>query len=189
MKLSASVPDEWWDRARAVVTEDSPSAVIQAALRQLVGSGPSRPAYAQVPHIDAELAQQLAATRARLQDEVRDLYQRSYRQGLELAGELNWNELSVIAEKGGLATCKAVVDFDHNIQIGRAAPEGARPLIEPRILIRYFGAYADYTGSTPWNPSDVAIQGIDRALRDVLAEVTATGDEVAATQSDQPSAQ
>jgi hypothetical protein len=188
MKLSVSVPDELWDRARTAVTEDSPSAVIQAALRRLVDEGPARPAYSQAPVLDSELAQQRAATSARLQAEVRELYQLGYRNGIELASKLNWSKLSWIAKTGGIAASKSTVEMVHEFQNGNRAglTKDDKPLIDPDLLVDYFGSYADMCGGG-WTPADVTVEGTDRALRDVRAQVMASGPEVTADQSDHPS--
>lgn len=168
MKFSISVPDELWESARAVIMADSPSAVVQEALRRLSSDNAGGPGYAQPPVMDDELADALAIARARLLEEARSLYQDGYRRGVKLAGELNWGQLRQIVERGVVAAAKSIAQQDYDVMTGRIElPPGARPWIEAKLLAKYVGSYADLTGSVNLTPSSVSIEGMDRALRDV----------------------
>ncbi|MGH3830078.1 MAG: hypothetical protein ACRDRS_06430 [Pseudonocardiaceae bacterium] len=166
MKFSISVPDELWESARAVITADSPSAVVQEALRRLSSEDVGSPSYAQPPVMEDELAAALAATRERLLEEARSLYQDGYRRGVTLAGELDWWQLSKIVAAGVVAVAKSIAQQGFDVLTGRIPPE-ASPWIEAKLLAKYVGNHADYTGSVPWTPSPVTVEGMDRALRDV----------------------
>ena len=171
MKFSISVPDELWESARSVVAGDSPSAVVQEALRRLTSEHAGGPSYAETPAMDEELAASLATTRQRLLEEARELYQSGYRSGVELAGRLSWGELSWIVGQGVLEASKSVSQTAYDIHMGGKLPPSACPMIEPKLLGEYTGSHADFTGTVNWTPGRVAIEGMDRALRDVWEHV------------------
>jgi hypothetical protein len=169
MKLSVSVPDELWDSVRKVINADSPSAVVQEALRRAAASPGAAPTYAEAP-VDDELTKSMAAVRERMLVEARQLYQDGYRQGVELAGRLSWRELDWFAPQGLVATAKLIAQQHIEIAMDRA-PEGAKPLIDRHLLIKYAGGYADQTGSVGWRPDRLTIEGLDRALRDMWEQL------------------
>jgi hypothetical protein len=174
MKLSVSVPDELWDAARAVVEDDSPSAVVQTALGQLISRGVGGKAYAQRPKLQGELADAFMTTQSRLLADASARYQAGYRQGVELAGELDWDLLDEIAHKGVIAVSKSAVSSHHVFVSHRDDfPPDAKPSMVLGLLQKYVGGYADYEGRVPWRPSEITIEGMDRALRDLWEQVQA----------------
>lgn len=147
--------------------------MVQEALRRLASEHAGGPSYAETPAIDEELATSLVTTRQRLLAEARELYQSGYRSGVELAGRLSWGELSWIVEKGVLAASESVSQTAYNVHMGGKLPPSACPMIEPKLLGEYTGSHADCTGTLKWTPGRVAIEGMDRALRDVWEHVRA----------------
>ena len=150
---------------------DSPSAVVQAALSRFAGGGRGTTEYAVRPELNGELSAALEAARAHIvseASEARELYQHGYREGLDLAGKLDFRQLAYIVRVGAkeAAQNQASVAFDFDTgRLDRATHGG--PLIEPRELIGYLGSYADYTGGEFPTPAAPTIEGIDRALADV----------------------
>jgi hypothetical protein len=174
MKLSVSVPDDLWVLAKRRVDDDSPSAVVQAALTAFGGGGPGTD-YAVRPTMDEPLAADIEAARSRLVAEARDLFQQGYRGGVELAGRLNFHQLDYIVRRGAVDAAKSMAGMAWDIDMGRA-PEGAKPLIDPNVLLGYLGSYADYTGGEFETPTRPTVEGIDRALADVWERVNAPAD-------------
>jgi hypothetical protein len=177
MKLSVSVPDDLWEKAVRQAVGESPSGIIQKALSQFVGSS-ARSEYAVRPPLDTALAKELRAARAQIIDSAREMYQSGYRDGISLAKELGFSELAYIVEQGSLKAARTMAKFASEIAVGHSvAPPGARPLIEPSILVPYLGSYADFThGGVEWTPTAPTVEGIDRALADVWEQVNSPVD-------------
>lgn len=95
MKLSVSVPDELWEKARRQADDDSPSAIIQSALSRLVS--PSDAPYARRPPDAKKL---LAQAAKRLGAGAAKEYERGYRDGLEALDEEFWLPLNDLAKDG-----------------------------------------------------------------------------------------
>jgi hypothetical protein len=188
MKLSVSVPDELWDAARAVVEDDSPSAVVQTALGQLISRGVGGKAYAQRPKLQGELADAFMTTRSRLLEDASARYQAGYRQGVELAGELDWAQLDEIAHKGVIAVSESAASFTSRfVSDPGNYPPGAKPTIDPLLLQKYVGRYADWQDLLSGRPSEITIEGMDRALRDLWEQVQAPAS--LSTNDDDPDAE
>jgi len=164
MKISVSVPDDLWGRACAAVGDESPSAVVQKALGRLIGPGGSRAEYAVRPELSDDLAAAITAARERLLADAKALYQDGYRQGVTLAGELNYRQLEYIVRVGSKRAARDQASVKLDEELGRTPHS---PLIEPRQLIDYLGDHADYTGSGFPTPEQPTIDGIDQALADV----------------------
>lgn len=112
------------------------------------------------------------AARDRLVSDGRALYRRGYEQGVRLGGELTWAQLDHLVAHGAAdaASCCARFAAEQEITPGKH-PDGARPVIDPQILVPYLGSIADWTGSVPWEPHKVTVEGLDRALRDLWADI------------------
>ena len=95
MKLSVSVPDELWEKARRRAGDDSPSAIIQSALSRLVS--PSDAPYARRPPNAKELLTEAAK---RLGAGASKEYERGYRDGLAALDEEFWLPLNDLAKDG-----------------------------------------------------------------------------------------
>ena len=92
--MSVSIPDDLWDAARERFPGfESPSALVQEALRTAVADSTARPAYARRA-TDEATAVMIEEVRKRLTDDARTSYQAGYRQGVELASGLSWEQLS-----------------------------------------------------------------------------------------------
>ena len=183
MKLSVSVPDNLWEQASRQVDDDSPSAIVQAALNRFVGDGRGGADYAVRPELADDLAAALEFARAHVVGQARELYQAGYRKGVELAGRLNFRQLAYIVRVGSKTAAQDQVSVAFDIDTGRS-PEGHRPLIEPRELIDYLGSYADYTGGELPTPAAPTIEGIDRALADVWDAVHSANADAAQTSTE-----
>lgn len=180
MKFSISVPDQLWESAGTVIAGDSPSAVVQEALRRVSSGHTSERSYAEPPAIEDELAAAVAATRERLLKEVRGLYQAGFRQGLELAGRLDWRQLSQIVARGVVADAQSNARQEWDTLNG-GGPVDVSPTAQPcsdysRLLATYVGSHADFTGGAltgghEWTPDPVTVEGMDRAMRDMWEQV------------------
>lgn len=173
MKLSVSVPDDLWKAARTVIGSDSPSEVVQEALRRAARAGVG---YTAPPALPTELQDTLIRTQERLREEVRGLYEGGYRRGVELASNLTWQQLSWLARLGLVAGAEACRDVATRIaaESRRGAsglPPDARPMIDPAALVEDAGRHADPTHHIDWTPMAETVEGIDRALRDVRDQV------------------
>lgn len=172
MKFSVSVPDDLWEAARTVIAGDSPSGVVQEALRRVSSEQAGEPSYAEPPAMEGELAASLAATRERLLGEARGLYQAGYRKGVELASRLNWGQLSSIVGQGVVAAAKSIAQQRWDIHSGRVKlPSVAEPVAEAKLLAEFVGSYADFTDTVNWTPSPVTVEGMDHALREIWDQV------------------
>ena len=176
MKLSVSVPDELWDKARRRFDDDSPSAVVQSALSRLVAAQ-AAPDYQVRPVSDA-ISAALEAARARVVGEAQEMFQTGYRQGAELVAGLGYSQLGYMAEVGGVAAARNMAHFAYEKLIRKNPEYQGEPLISPDLLVEYYGSYADYTSGelAGWTPSRPTTEGIDAALRDVWQRVTETVD-------------
>lgn len=175
MKISASVPDDLWDAARRAANADSTSALVQAALTQLVEKHEQARAYAEPPELTGEVRSLRDAARTRLVADGRARFGHGYEQGVRLAADLDWAQIAHLVEHGAAVTasqCSRLAAERHTNT--RTLPEGARAVIDPQVLVPYLGAIADWTGSTEWSPDEVSVEGIDRALRDLWDDVRST---------------
>ena len=172
MKISASVPDDLWDAAREAANAGSPSAVVQTALIQLVDRHEQGRAYAEPPELVGELGAIRDAARARLVADGRALFQQGYEQGVRLAADFTWMQLDYMVDRGARGAAVECSRFvgEQELTPGKH-PEGARPVVDPQVLVPYFGSFADWTGSVPWEPHQVTIEGTDRALRDLWSDI------------------
>lgn len=171
MKLSVSVPDDLWESARSVIEGDSPSGVVQEALRRVTVAHGAEVGYAQPPAMDDELAASLAATRQRLLEEARGLYQAGYHRGIELAGRLDWTQLRLIVGRGIVPASEYLKDQKHRLQTGEwELPPDSKQMIDPDdVLAEYTGGHA--SNHMDWKPPSETVEGMDRALRDVWEQV------------------
>jgi hypothetical protein len=146
---------------------DSPSAVVQAALSRFAGGGRGTTEYAVRPELNGELSAALEAARAHIVSEARELYQHGYREGLDLAGKLDFRQLAYIVRVGAkeAAQNQASVAFDFDTgRLDRATHGG--PLIEPRE--RGF-SHAGQTRVSRWSGSSPTTACLDvREYRAVL---------------------
>lgn len=152
--------------------DPSPSAVIQAALTQFVGNS-AQSQYAVRPPLDEALAAEVEAARMQIVESARQMYQSGYREGIELARSLSFSQMDYIVREGALKAAQTMAKFATEIAMEIAdTPPGARPLIEPTILLPFLGSYADSSdGRVEWTPIPPTIEGIDRALADVWEQV------------------
>lgn len=155
VKISASVPDELWGEAQARSRLDSPSAIVQEALRRAY----STPAG---PNVDSAVAgrssqARVAAIRDRLKQQVQELWERGYAAGLDLAEALSWEALQHYG---------SYERSDLNEWITGPLPE------EDADLVRI---HLDDTGYASGPMPTAYYQGFDHALADVWEAVTEAG--------------
>ncbi len=175
MKISASVPDDLWDAARRATNADSTSALVQTALTELVQRHDHARAYAEPPELTGEVASLRDTARARLVADGRARFGRGYEHGVRLAAELDWSQVAHLVEHGAAATAAHCSGLAAQLHTDPSSlPAGARPVIDPQVLTPYLGSLADPTGSTPWHPDEVTVEGLDRALRDLWEDVRTT---------------
>jgi len=97
-KLSLYIPDDLWNRARAVDPALNQSQVAQRALRHWIDAQEARPPAAFEPPPDA--APPSEGLVRRFANEARDQYQAAYRAAMELAERLSWRSLDDLASRG-----------------------------------------------------------------------------------------
>lgn len=93
MKLSFSVPDALWLRARETYPIFGDSRLVQAAMECLIAD--SRPNYLEGP--PPESTDRLRRLRVRLSSEARAAFEAGYNAGLDLAEVLDWWVLDRLA--------------------------------------------------------------------------------------------
>ena len=93
MRLSFSVPDALWLRARETYPIFGDSRLVQLAMECLVSD--SRPNYLEGP--PPESADRLRGIQARLSREARSAFEAGYDAGLDLADVLDWWALDQLA--------------------------------------------------------------------------------------------
>jgi len=93
MRLSFSVPDALWLRAREAYPIFGDSRLVQVAMECLIAD--SRPAYLEGP--PPESADRLRGLQVRLSREARSAFEMGYDAGLELAEVLDWRTLDRLA--------------------------------------------------------------------------------------------
>ena len=94
MKLSFSVPDALWLRARETYPICGDSRLVQAAMECLIAD--SRPNYLEGP--PPEAADRLRCLRVRLSSQARAAFEAGYDAGLDLADVLDWWVLDRLAK-------------------------------------------------------------------------------------------
>lgn len=178
-----SIPDDLWDEARERFPGfESPSALVQEALRTAIADSRSRPAYAQ-PATDTATAAAIEEVRKRLSDDARDNYQTGYRQGVEFASRLSWEQLSWL-ESLAFDLRRAAEDlreggsyWDSELTPKFLGLREAGLAIGIDVLARYLGKYADddpASDASTWAPDDVVIEGMEQALQDMWVAVRET---------------
>lgn len=186
MKISASVPDDLLNQAKAAMGESSISALVQEGLRRVAKAAPrsDRP-YAVRPSLNGDAEGAMARLREKYLAEAKQNFQQGYLLGIELAGELSWSDLTWIVESG---LVKAAAEIEQ-LDLHAAAFPGIRnPSPGPRreLLIKYLGAIADGFGQTDWRQDPVVIEGMDGALQDVHDSVELDDPSSAPTPASQP---
>jgi hypothetical protein len=92
-KVSVYVPDELWDKVKALAPESGGSQLIQETIREYVDRRERKP-YAV---LNDDLVAMRNATQERAQAKVGETYREGYEIGLELADELPWELLCQFA--------------------------------------------------------------------------------------------
>lgn len=93
MRLSFSVPDALWRRARETYPMFGDSRLVQVAMECLISD--SRPNYLEGP--PSESADRLRGLQARLSREARSAFEAGYDAGLDVAEVLDWWTLDQLA--------------------------------------------------------------------------------------------
>lgn len=119
MKLTISVPDALWENALSASTVgDSPSAVVQAALRVATGGD----AFGPMKDLDEEGKELFAKAAIQVRVSAEDEYSRGYKCGLRLAQELDWTTLHRYAQEGIAASYRSEV-----VRVATALAAGKYP--------------------------------------------------------------
>lgn len=125
-KVSVYLPDELYERARA--SDANVSQLIQTALRQHLGQQTLRPAFASDTPADMGDAEEQLAQR--LASEARQIYERGYRCGLEVAKQLHWDDIDLLAEAGWkVSKWFATLRFKHD----GTYEQSLAPVFDPEI--------------------------------------------------------
>lgn len=95
-KFTVYVPDELWDRTRAIGADQNPSQLVQDALRVYVTEKTPKPVFARRRPDGAE--HKVSQLVPRLAKEAETAYHEGYREGLEYAAECPWLELEYLAQ-------------------------------------------------------------------------------------------
>lgn len=156
MRLSLSVPDALWLRARGACPATPPSRLVQAALEHLLadaetGFAPGPPAGA---------GPRLRRLERRLRGEARAVYDEGYETGLDLADGLEWWALERLAAAGSRPRSAGSADPVLDELRGHLAACG-RP-----AALRLAAAL---DGAHDARPAATFLGGLAAALRDAAA--------------------
>jgi post-segregation antitoxin (ccd killing protein) len=149
-KLSISVPDQLWERARAVDADKNPSQLVQDALARFVADRQTD--FAAAPAAESE---GIAAIAQQKRAEAEELYLVGYRAGADLAKKWPWEVLDWASQ----------LDFD----LGRlqAEDEDSGDLVYPDGRVE-----DDILDADGWRRGRLFELGRQHALRDVWKAVT-----------------
>lgn len=170
MKLSVSVPEELWTRAREQGGGLNASRLVQAALETYAARALTAGYSLARPEAADEL---FAAAKQRLATEAQEEFDRGYVAGAATAGKLDWVDIERYRDCGFDMTrwIKVYRDSAWDWQDGRH-PENASPLSAVNPLCEVMGPLI-----MPWEyeqdpvPSDTFLRGFGQALRDLWKEV------------------
>jgi len=196
MKLSISVPNELWDRARAAGNDANPSHLVQEALHRYVEERGRKPAYPLTPPDDVASAK--GAVRERFANEARKKFEDGYRAALTAFPVLSWNDIEFLANSYRFdvkrwAHSYAALAEDPDLRKAMPGyvsqfPEGADvDAAVVQALMNALGAWAAPHGMSEWEPGATYARGFEQAARDVWREITEGTPERAGTQPDEES--
>jgi hypothetical protein len=163
VKTSISIPDELWDEAAALSQSDSPSSIVQDALRLLVADRKGRVPPPFDPPPDAAELVDKAVKRLRLQ--AQSEYHRGYTAGAEMASSLTLAHMDQI-ERRGFDVKQWAAGFKSG-PLTRDDPTAKAALSQAGL-----NAWAFIVPIQP-EPSGPYINGLKRALQDVSAATRA----------------
>jgi hypothetical protein len=95
-KMSVSIPDDLWDKAKALSSTGGGSQLVQEALSEMVGRRGRRP-YAE---LDEELQRDRRLAQHEIDKQLRKAYGIGYSVGLRIARQMPWDALYLFAELG-----------------------------------------------------------------------------------------
>jgi hypothetical protein len=178
VKLSVSVPDELWDRARAGRPDLSTSHLVQQALERWTSPEGSAGYSLEAPEAAAELMERATA---RLSEDAREHYERGYLAGAKAGTELDWWSVQSLHDKH--YDVRAWIDPIRNGQLaydmGQLEP-GMQPSSAVGPLVEALGALMSPWGDNMFTPSAPYLRGFTQAMRDLWQRVNVGGPEEAA---------
>ena len=169
MKLSVSVPDQLWERAKARRPDLSASHVVQQALEQWASPKGSAGYSLNPPDAAAPL---LALATARLSDEAREHFERGYLAGAEAGTELGWWSIQSLHDGhyDVMAWIDPIITSQLDFDTHRLGP-GAEPSSAVGVLVKALGALMSPWGDDTFIPSAPYLRGFAQAMRDLWQRV------------------
>jgi hypothetical protein len=169
-KLSVYVPDDLWERARAVRPANT-SLIVQEALSLLVRTKSTEPAYSGEAPVGTELTRDFL--KSQFSQQARWRFEEGYRSGLDYlqASQIPWKAFESFAEAGFDLRRWIASWFDEEVEeVDDLEPDG------PDWLVRlgehkYLGELAKRYGYHRPHPDRTYLLGFSRALRDVWRSV------------------
>jgi hypothetical protein len=184
MKLSISVPEQLWARAKAASGGANASHLVQEALRRYVEDGVAKPAYSLAPPEDVVDA--WGALRGQFASEARQRFEQGYRAAVTAFAELSWSRLEFLAEdcrfdvKGWAESFRRLAeDIELRMStpghVSQYPPEVADVTVaEVNALFTALGAWARPHGGGSdweWEPSPTYVRGFTQAARDLWRDI------------------
>lgn len=181
MKLSASIPDELWEKAGGNRPDASPSRILQRVLQEWLEDreGDERPAFAEPP---ADATAGLVAARIALTERGREIFQDGYRGGAQAAVALTWSQFEALHGQG-FRVVEWLEPYVETVS-GILAAGGTKEVVTDdgekveltlsdfkwlRELSRWLGEYAWPLSGR--GVTDAYIRGFEAAVRDVWEAV------------------
>jgi predicted transcriptional regulator len=156
-KLSVYVPDELWARVKhdaAGSAKPKNSQLVQTALERMVSEREAQTAGLRAGAVLDEA--RLATVVERLRDQAHQEFEEGYEAGLELAEQVEFYDLRVVVNAGGLGE-----GLEYLYDLGTDDPGGG-------WAEKYGGAFADPNQVIDWSsPSEPFCAGAQQAIDDV----------------------
>ncbi len=175
MKLSVSVPDELWDRARGLRPDLKDSHLIQNALE-----GFTKPAevagYSVAMPEDAKPA--FEAAREKLAAHARGEFEEGYRAGVEIVPSLSWWDIQSLADRHRFAVkewARGYSDSVVNAELGNIPTDWAADPDVVSALLKALGNLVPPFGDDMFTPSIPYLRGFTQAFRDLWEQVNGEG--------------
>ncbi len=188
MKMSISVPDTLWTRARAAGGDANPSHLVQDALRRYVKDGGAKSAYSLTAPED--VAEALGAVREQFTGQARALFEEGYRAAVAAFHKLSWHDIEFLADSFRFDVKRWAESYQRLDAIAARRdsmtahekslyPEAAEVEVTLQALVTALGDWANPHGSSELEPGPTYVRGFTQAARDLWREIS-EGDSAAA---------
>jgi hypothetical protein len=171
MKLSVSVPDELWERARGVRPDLKDSRLVQTALDAF-----TRPAevagYSTAMPEDAKAA--FEAVRDKLAARARTEFEDGYRAAIELVPTLDWWDIQSLAERYRFAVKEWAQSYADSVvagHLGHIPKDMAAELETVGGLVKALGNVISPFGDNEYGRTVPFLRGFAQAFRELWDQV------------------